>query len=93
MCAHIPRGVTFQAVRHKQGLTWDIYQDGLNAWRRAKRITIPSNLHLKPIPMVVGYTGQNRTMIDLVQRGEGRVHRAWNCRWGFGLYVTDHPGM
>jgi magnesium-dependent phosphatase 1 len=85
--------VTFQAIRDGKGLTWDTYQEGLNAWRRMKWITIPSNPSAKPVPVVIGYTGQSRTVIDLVQRGEGRVHRAWTCRWGFGLYVTDHPGM
>ena len=85
--------MTFQAVRHGKGLTWDIYQEGLDSWRRAKRITIPTNPTLQPTPMIIGYTGQGRPVIDLIQSGEGRVHRAWTCRWGFGLYVTDHPGM
>jgi len=89
----IQLGVTFQAVRLKKGLTWETYQEGLNAWRRARKIRIPPNLSPTPTPMVIGYTGQSRTVIDLVQRGECRVHRAWTCRWGFGLYVTDHPGM
>jgi len=93
MRAHILRGVTFQAIRHKQGLTWDIYQDGLGAWRRAKTITIPSNPSLKPIPMVIGYSGLSRTVIGLVEKGEGRVQKTSASRWGFGLYVTDHPGM
>ncbi|KAF9222812.1 hypothetical protein BS17DRAFT_782617 [Gyrodon lividus] len=86
-------GVTFQAIRYKKGLTWDIYQEGLEAWRRVKRITIPQNPSSQPTPMIIGYTGQSRTVIDLVQKGEGRVHRMWTCRWGFGLYVTDHPGI
>lgn len=84
--------MTFQVIRGKKGLTGTIYQEGLDAWRRAKK-TIPLNLNPKPTPVIIGYTGQSRLVIDLVQKGEGRVHRAWTCRWGFGLYVTDHPGM
>lgn len=85
--------MTFQAIRGKNGLTWDIYQEGLGAWRRAKSITIPPNPSRKPIPAIIGYTGQGQIVIDLVAKGEGRVHNFWTCRWGFGLYVTDHPGM
>ncbi|KIL65074.1 hypothetical protein M378DRAFT_10966 [Amanita muscaria Koide BX008] len=86
-------GVTFQAISHGKGLTWDIYREGLDSWRRAKRIAIPPNPMSQPTPMIIGYTGQSRPVIDLIRRGEGRVHRAWTCRWGFGLYVTDHPGI
>ena len=85
--------MTFQAIRDRKGLTWDIYQEGLDAWRRAKEIKIPSNPDSNPTSTIIGYTGQSRLVIDLVQRGENRVHREWTCRWGFGLYVTDHPGM
>ncbi|KAF9524646.1 hypothetical protein CPB83DRAFT_886108 [Crepidotus variabilis] len=86
-------GTAFQLVRDKLGMTWDVYQQGIDAWRRAKNITIPPHMGGVPNRRLIGYTGLNRPWIDLVQRKEGIVDTTAYYRWGYGLYVADNLGI
>ncbi|KAF9525300.1 acid phosphatase-domain-containing protein [Crepidotus variabilis] len=89
----IELGTAFQLVRDKKALTWELYQEGLDAWRRAKKITIPSNVTTPPRRALIGYTGLNKFWIDLVNKREGVVDRTTSYRWGYGLYVADNLGI
>jgi len=84
-------GVTFQVVRDRKGLTWEAYRQGIDAWQRAKNITIPSSLG--PVPMLVGFSGLPASWVELVRRGEGRVDRNTPYRWGYALYIADTIAM
>ncbi|KAI0278375.1 acid phosphatase-domain-containing protein [Russula brevipes] len=89
----IELGVTFQFVRSGEGLMWDVYQQGLDAWRRAKNITIPPNPGSAPNRVLIGYSGLSNAWIDLVRRGEGLVDDKTPARWGYALYVADTIGL
>jgi len=84
----IELGVTFQLVRDQQGLTWNTYQQGINAWRRAKNVTILRNPASARRRAVIGYSGLPTTWIDLVRKGEGVVDPKTPYRWGYALYVA-----
>ncbi|KAF9524658.1 acid phosphatase-domain-containing protein [Crepidotus variabilis] len=83
-------GVTFQLARDKKGMYWDLYQEGLNAWRRAKWITIPSNPGHSPNRVLIGYSGLPNYWIWMVGHGEGSVDYKVPYRWGYALYVADN---
>jgi len=83
----IELGTTFQLVRDRKGLTWDTYQQGLEAWKRAKKITIPSSPG--PVRMLIGFSGLPTTWIDLVGKREGIVDPTTPYRWGYALYIAD----
>jgi hypothetical protein len=87
------QGVTFQLVRSGKGLMWVVYQRGLDAWRRAKNITMPPNLGSAPSRVLIGYSGLSTAWIDLVRRGEGLVDDNTPARWGYALYVADTIGL
>ncbi|KAI9509692.1 acid phosphatase-domain-containing protein, partial [Russula earlei] len=87
----IEAGVTFQFVRDGKGLTWDVYQQGLDAWRRAKSIMIPSSP--SPVRMLVGFSALPSFSVTLIGRGECRVDRNTPSRWGYALYLADTIGI
>ncbi|KAF9524642.1 acid phosphatase-domain-containing protein [Crepidotus variabilis] len=90
----IELGVTFQLARDKRGLMWDVYQQGLNAWRRVKNTTtIPSTPGFVPRRVRIGYSGLPQSWINLVRRGEGTVDPTTPYRWGYALYVSDKLGI
>jgi magnesium-dependent phosphatase 1 len=80
-------GVTFQFVRDGQGLTWEAYKQGLEAWRRARDVMIFSSP--APVRKHIGYSGLPESWIQRVGRGEGIVDRKIPYRWGYALYITD----
>jgi len=85
----IELGATFQLIRGTQGLVWDTYQQGLNAWRRAKNMTIPPNPGLTPTRALIGYSGLPTSWIELVRKGEGIVDKTLPYRLGYALYVAS----
>src|SRR6266550_6710806 len=48
--------VTFQLCRDNKGLTWDLYQKGIEHWRRVHKLTIPSNPAAPPQRKLIGYS-------------------------------------
>ncbi|KAF9524659.1 acid phosphatase-domain-containing protein [Crepidotus variabilis] len=86
----IELGVTFQQARNKQGLLWQVYQDGLNAWRRGKGVMIYPTPGFTPRRVHIGYSGLPSYWIYLVTHGEGTVEYKVPYRWGYALYVADH---
>jgi magnesium-dependent phosphatase 1 len=86
-------GVTFQLVRDGRGLTWDVYRKGLDAWWRAKRISIISNPGIVPQRVLIGYSGLSTRLINLIHQGENLVDPTIPARWGYALYVADSIGL
>jgi magnesium-dependent phosphatase 1 len=90
------KGVTFQFIRDKEGLTWETYQAGLDMWRRTKKIYSPYNgrdLSQYPNRKFIGYAGIDEKTIELHEAGKRRLDRIEDARWGFGMYVADDPRM
>ena len=79
--------MTFEFLPNGGGLTWDAYWQGIEAWRRAKRITIPSGI--QPKHRVIGYSGLPIQWIDLVRKREGTVDTTIPYRWGYALYIAS----
>jgi hypothetical protein len=81
--------VTFQFLRNREeGLTWEAYQRGIKAWRRAKRIVILSNPSVRVSrKVVIGFSGLSTDCIERIQTGTGTVDTDENYRWGYALYV------
>jgi magnesium-dependent phosphatase 1 len=80
--------VTFQFLRNREGLTWETYQQGIKAWRRAKRIVILSNPSVRASrKVVIGFSGLPTDWIKRIQTGTGTVDTKENYRWGYALYV------
>jgi len=84
-------GVAFEFLRNRGGLTWDAYQRGIETWRRAKRITIPSGI--QPKRRIIGYSGLPTQWIDLVRKREGTVDTKIPYRWGYALYVAPSVAL
>jgi len=82
------RGVTFQFLRNREGLTWEAYQRGIETWRRAKSIRIVPNPSVRASrKVVIGFSGLATDWIERIQMGTGTVDTNENYRWGYALYV------
>lgn len=86
---HILSGVSFELARDKKGLTWDVYQRGLGAWRRAKKITIPRGPAPNRQRKLIAYSGISPLWQSLVNKGEGIVETGIPYRWGYAFYAGD----
>ncbi|KAI9509690.1 acid phosphatase-domain-containing protein [Russula earlei] len=85
----ITLGVSFELVRDRgSGLTWALYQRGLQAWRRAISITLLPNPPTRRRRVLIGYSGLGPTWIRRVRVGEGVVERTEAYRWGYAFYVA-----
>ncbi|KAF8340860.1 acid phosphatase-domain-containing protein [Amanita rubescens] len=82
-------GVSFELARDKKGLTWDVYQRGLGAWRRAKTITIPRGPAPNRQRKLIAYSGISPLWQNLVNKGEGIVETGIPYRWGYAFYAGD----
>ncbi|KAF9529484.1 acid phosphatase-domain-containing protein [Crepidotus variabilis] len=88
----IELGTAFKLIPNRVGMTWTVYQQGLDAWRLAKNLRIISMVAGGvPNRRLIGYSGLPPSWIQLVQNGEGIVDTTTPYRWGFGLYVA--PSM
>ncbi|KAG6906577.1 hypothetical protein DXG01_013087 [Tephrocybe rancida] len=86
----IETAVTFKLCVNNQGVTWDIYQQGLSHWQRVKNLTIPSNPTAQPERRLIGYSGLSTAWINRVNvEREGIVDPKFPYRWGYCLYITD----
>ncbi|KAF9529481.1 acid phosphatase-domain-containing protein [Crepidotus variabilis] len=84
----ITLGASFQLLRNRAPFTWNLYQQGLAAWRQARSLT----LWLNPggnNPVLIGYSGLPTSWINRIHAGEGIVEKKMPYRWGFGLYLTS----
>jgi len=89
-------GVTFQLCPDNNGLTWDVYQAGLNKWRRNKSIISPflgNNLDLYPNKKLLGYSGMDIKTVEALEKGGRRTDRKEAARWGYAMYIADDPAM
>ncbi|KIK95086.1 hypothetical protein PAXRUDRAFT_407748 [Paxillus rubicundulus Ve08.2h10] len=89
-------GVTFQVSRDQAGLTWENYQQGIELWRRCKRIRSPylgQDLELYPKKKFIGYAGMDQATVDLLTKGKSRIDMKESARWGYAMYITDNPAM
>ncbi|KAF9529477.1 acid phosphatase-domain-containing protein [Crepidotus variabilis] len=83
-------GVTFQQARDKKGLYWDLYIEGLNAWRRAKTVIMHNTPTAPKNRKLIGYSGLPGFWIDLIGKGEGIVEPKTPYRWGYAFYIADY---
>lgn len=86
---NIPSGVSFELARDQKGLTWDVYQQGIEAWRRAKAITIPPTPSPNRRRVLIAYNGLSPLWQSLAIKGEGIVETGIPYRWGYALYAGD----
>ncbi len=86
---NILSGVSFELARDKKGLTFDVYQRGLRAWRRAKTITIPRGPAPNRQRKLIAYSGISPLWQSLVNKGEGIVETGIPYRWGYAFYAGD----
>ncbi|KAG7097697.1 hypothetical protein E1B28_005022 [Marasmius oreades] len=85
-------GVTFQYCPN--GLSWDVYQEGIATWRRTKALQSPwHGLQLTSYPKrkFIGYSGMDLGTIELLEKGGRRHDRKEAARWGYAMYVADDP--
>ncbi|KAG6917584.1 hypothetical protein DXG01_001932 [Tephrocybe rancida] len=93
-CVRIETAVAFKMCLNQQGLTWDVYQEGISHWLRVRKLTIPSNPTVPPERRIIGYSGLNRTWIDRINIvREGIVDTTGPYRWGYCFYITDDVGV
>jgi len=91
---YLSPAVTFQLCRDKKGMTWDVYRQGIDHWRRVKKLTIPSNPATPPQRRLIGYSGLSNAWINRVNNErEGIVDPAFPYRWGYCLYIADDVGL
>ncbi|KAG6917578.1 hypothetical protein DXG01_001926 [Tephrocybe rancida] len=89
-CVRIEAAVTFKLCLDKQGVTWDLYQEGISHWHRVKNLTIRSNPSDPPQRKLIGYSGLSTDWIKRVNvLKEGMIDTEFGYRWGYCLYVTD----
>jgi len=72
------------------------YKEGIEQWRRSKRIRSPYiDQHLSSYPkrMFIGYAGIDQATIDLLKQGKNRVDLKEAARWGYATYITDNPAL
>jgi len=90
----IETAVTFQLCRDNKGLTWDLYQKGIEHWRRVHKLIIPSNPATPPQRKLIGYSGLSNAWIHRVNvEREGIVDPKFPYRWGYALYIADDVGL
>ncbi|KAF9529482.1 acid phosphatase-domain-containing protein [Crepidotus variabilis] len=82
-------GTSFHLVRNRTTFTWNLYQEGLAAWRQAKNLTIGLNPGFPQNRVLIGYSGLPTSWINRIYAGEGVVETTTPYRWGFGLYLTS----
>ncbi|KAF8340942.1 hypothetical protein F5887DRAFT_1076882 [Amanita rubescens] len=63
-------------------------QQGIDARRRAKDITILKNTESAHKRIVIGYSESPTTWIDLIRKGEDIVDPSTPYRWGYALNVA-----
>ncbi|KAG6904103.1 hypothetical protein DXG01_012603, partial [Tephrocybe rancida] len=90
----IETAVTFKLCINQQGMTWDLYQDGISHWHCVKNLTIPSNPGAPPERRLIGYSGLSTAWINRVNvQKEGIVDPQFPYRWGYCFYITDDVGL